>query len=189
MEKRHRVFIAINLPADIQKYLTRYHDKWPEIPAKWTSQQNLHITLEFMGDLTDQEIADTCKITNEVASRHEAFSINLNKIIFGPKNKFPPKMIWAEGDKSGELANLKNDLQDSLLESVRFSPESREFSPHVTLARISEWEFKKLEPEEIPEINEHIELIFTAESIEVMESEMKRGGPVYNVLESCELKS
>lgn len=189
MEKRHRVFIAINLPSDIQKYLARYHDKWPEIPAKWISQQNLHITLEFMGDLTDQEIADTCKISHEVASRHEAFSVNLNKVLFGPKNKFPPKMIWAEGEKSEELASLKNDLQDSLLESVNFALESHEFSPHVTLARISEWEFRKLEPEEVPEINEDIELVFTVESIEVMESEMKRGGPVYTTLETCPFKS
>jgi len=188
MEKRHRIFIAINLPADIKKFLSKYKNKWSDIPAKWTNPDNLHITLEFLGNLTDQEIANVCKITNEVASQFESFSVNLNKILFGPKGKFPPKMIWVEGDKSGELANLKYNLQNSLIESVRFAPDSLEFSPHITLARISEWEFKKLDPEEIPLIDEDINLIFTVESIEVMESEMKRGGPVYNVLESCPLK-
>jgi 2'-5' RNA ligase len=55
------------------------------------------------------------------------------------------------------------------------------------LARISEWEFKKFEIDERPEINEEIDLFFTAESIEVMESELKRGGPVYTILESHNL--
>lgn len=189
MEKRHKIFIAINLPQDIKKALAKYQGKWPELPTKWVSQENLHITLEFMGDLTDQEIGDTCRIAREVAQKHEAFSINLNKIIFGPKNKFPPRMVWAEGEKSNELASLKNDLQSALLESVRFAPESREFTPHITLSRISEWEFKKLEPEEIPEIDENIELIFTIESIEVMESINKRGGHRYETLESCLFKT
>lgn len=188
MEKRHRIFIAINLPADVKKALAKYQAKWPELPARWTDQNNLHITLEFLGDLTDQEIGDTCMIAKEVALRHRVFSVNLNRIIFGPKNKFPPRMIWAEGEKSKEIFDLKNDLQNSLLESVRFAPESREFTPHITLARISEWQFKAIEPEEVPEVNENIELIFTVESIEVMESINKRNGPVYEILESCQLK-
>jgi RNA 2',3'-cyclic 3'-phosphodiesterase len=188
MEKRHRVFIAINLPDDVKKALVKYQEKWPELPGKWTTKDNLHITLEFLGDLIDQEIDDTCRIVKEVAEKHNSFSINLNKIVFGPENKFPPKMVWAEGDKSKELSVLKNDLQKSLLESVRFSPEERSFSPHVTLARIKEWQFKLIEPEERPDVNENIDMVFTAETIEVTESQLKKGGPVYTILESCEFK-
>lgn len=188
MEKRHRVFIAINLPDDIKKILARYYDKWPELPAKWTSKENLHITLEFLGHLTDQEIAQVCNVVNKVALKHESFTINLKKIIFGPVGKFPPKMIWAVGEKSEELSSLRGDLQDSLLESVRFSPESRGFAPHITLARISEWQLRQMNQEEIPEIDENIELIFTAESIEIMESQLNRSGPAYTILESCPLK-
>lgn len=194
MEKRHRIFIAINLPADIKKVLDRYQAKYPELPAKWMSQSNMHITLEFLGDLTDQEIGDTCRIAKEVAQKHSAFSINLNSVSYGPKNKMPPKMIWVNGEKSKELAELKNDLQNSLLESVRFAPDvqslpagRQEFTPHITLARISEWQFRSIEPEEVPEINEGLDLMFTVESIEVMESINKRGGPVYETLESCPL--
>lgn len=188
MEKRHRIFIAISLPEDIKKYLARYQEKWSELPARWTAKDNLHITLEFLGNLTDQEVADVCKVTEEVAKRHSAFSINLNKVLFGPPRKMPPKMVWVEGEKSDDLTDLKEDLQEYLLEKVRFRPEGRGFTPHITLARINEWEFKKIEPEERPEINEEINLVFTAESVEIMESELKHGGPVYTILESCLLK-
>jgi len=151
--------------------------------------------LEFLGDLTDAEIGDTCKIVSEVAKRHGPFSINLNKVLYGPPlrqgsaGQAPkiPKMVWAEGDKSEELVDLREDLQECLLEKVKFRPEGRGFVTHITLARISEWEFKRFEPEERPEINENLDLIFTVESIEVMESELKRGGPVYTILESHNL--
>jgi len=55
------------------------------------------------------------------------------------------------------------------------------------LARISEWEFRKFALEERPEINEDIDFVFTVESIEVMESELKRAGPQYTILESHNL--
>ncbi|MCJ7787087.1 RNA 2',3'-cyclic phosphodiesterase, partial [Patescibacteria group bacterium] len=86
----HRVFIAINLPENIKKKLTDYQLKWPELPCRWTKKENLHITLAFLGYLTDEELFEVCKITKEVALRHEPFFINLNKILYGPP-KQPPR--------------------------------------------------------------------------------------------------
>jgi 2'-5' RNA ligase len=189
MQKKHRIFIAINLPEEIKGQLAKYQEKWPELPAKWTAKDNLHITLEFLGDLTDVEIGEVCQIVNEVAKRHKSFDLVLNKVLYGPPKKMPPRLVWLEGEKSDELLDLKNDLQEYLLEKVSYRPEpGRGFITHITLARISEWEFKKFDIDERPEINEDLDLPFTVESIEVMESELKRGGPVYTVLESCPLE-
>jgi len=188
MEKRHRIFIAINLPEDIRRELVKIQEKFPEALGKPTSKDNLHITLVFLGDLTGVELGDVCQIAKEVAKKHEGFSVNLKQIAFGPVKKQPPKFIWALGEESKELADLKQNLENSLLEKVAFAPEGRVFSPHITLSRISAWAWKGIEPEERPEINQEINLPFDVESIEVMESELKRGGPVYTILESCELK-
>lgn len=187
MNKKHRVFIAVNLPEDIKKELGFYAEKWPELPAKWTRKDNLHITVEFLGDLTDEELADACKITGEVAKRHASFSLILNKVIYGPPKKFPPRMVWLQGEKSEELADLKNELQEYLVEKIKFRPDEKIASTHITLARISEWEFKKFDIDERPEINEGVDLAFTVESIEVMESELTREGPRYTILESHNL--
>src|SRR3989338_7599957 len=46
MNKRHRVFIAINLPGDVKKYLASFEQKFSGLPAKWTPQENLHVTLQ-----------------------------------------------------------------------------------------------------------------------------------------------
>lgn len=188
MEKRHRIFIAINLPEDIKKELSKYEERFPELQAKWVGRENLHITLNFLGDLTDVELGDVCQTVKEVAETFKSFSISLNKIVYGPPKKMPPRYIWVNGEKSEELQELKNELEELLLEKVSFKPEGRGFTPHITLARISEFAFRQIEPEERPEINDDIDFMFSVESIEVMESELKRGGPQYTIIESHNLQ-
>ncbi|PIQ06660.1 MAG: RNA 2',3'-cyclic phosphodiesterase, partial [Candidatus Nealsonbacteria bacterium CG18_big_fil_WC_8_21_14_2_50_37_10] len=100
---KHRIFIAVNLPEDIKKKLIDYQAKWPELPIRWTKKENLHITLIFIGYTNDEELLEVLKITKEVAQRNNSFSINLNKICYGPPKKMPPRMIWVEGEKSIEL--------------------------------------------------------------------------------------
>ncbi len=200
---RHRIFIAINLPENIRKELAVYESMWPELPARWVKPENLHITLVFLGYILDQELLEVLRIVKSVVSRHSSFLLNLNKICYGPpphQNKFgtglaqkkPPKMIWAEGEKSKELALLKDDLETSLSNEsapVGFSPENRAFSPHITLSRIRTWQWRQMEPEERPEVNKDISLSFEVNSIEVMESQLKRGGSEYTILESAQLNS
>lgn len=189
MQKRHRIFIAINLPNDIKKELAKYEERWSELPAKWVDQNNLHITLVFLGDLTDIELGEVCVTVREVIEKYNSFDIHLHKVSYGPDGKIPPRMVWASGEKLIELSELKKDLENSLLEKVNFIPENRGFIPHITLARIGTFAWRTIEPEERPEINEQIDVTFTVESIEIMESELKRGGPQYTIIESHSLKT
>lgn len=212
---RHRIFIAINLPEEIKKELINYQARWPELPIRWTKREKLHITLVFIGYISDEEVLESCRVTKEVASRYPSFSINLNKICYGPPKKMPPrstsvsrsfhrsphssaeggvpKMIWVKGEKLEELANLKDDLEKSLSEKIRLAlsqkEQGRAFSPHITLGRIRAWEWRTIEPEERPKVEEEIDLSFEVNSIEVMESKLKKGGAEYTILESVPLSS
>lgn len=179
---RRRIFIAINIPADIKKKIWDYSRKWPELPCRWTRKENLHITLSFLGYLTDEEMLEVCRIVKEVVKNQEPFFINFNKIIYGPPGK-SPRMVWVEGEKSEELGNLQKGLEKAL-QNLPAEKENRGYSPHITLSRIKEWEFGRLEPEERLEVNEEISLGFEVGSVEVMESELKREGPEYTILES-----
>ncbi len=165
----HRIFIAINLPQNIKEELLKYREKWPQLPARWTKKENLHITLEFLGYLPSEEILELCQKTRKIASEKKSFSLCLNKICYGPpgkKNSRLPRMVWATGEKIKEF----------------------NIHPHITLARIRTWQFRQMEEEERPEINEEIDLSFEVDSIEIMESRLKRGGPEYAILESCPLR-
>lgn len=163
---RRRVFVAINLPESVKKELSSFQFKWPELPCRWVKKENLHITLEFLGYLTDEELVELCQKTREIAAKKKPLTIHLNKISYGPIDKKPQRMVWAIGDKIKEFG----------------------ITPHITLGRLRMWEFRKMEPEERPEINEGIDIKFEVSSIEVMESRLKRGGPDYSILESCPLQ-
>ena len=191
---KHRIFLAINLPKDVKDKLSEYEIKFSELPCRWTRKANLHITLVFLGYITDEELLEICKITKETVSKHEPFSIILTKILYGPPQK-PSRMVWAEGEKSEQLGKLQRDLQNSLggLPTGEKEEKGRAYAPHITLGRLKQWEFRRMEPEERPEVNEEISppvggLSFEVNSIEIMESQLKRGGPEYMVLESAPLK-
>jgi len=159
---RHRIFIAINLPKQVRQKLSSY--KWEDLPCKWTKEDNLHITLEFLGHIGDEQLGEVLKETKEFAEGLEPFEIKLDKIVYGPVGK-SPRMVWAVGPKIQEL----------------------DLIPHITLARIGKWEWQRIEPDERPIIDEDISISFSVNSIEVMESVLKKGGPEYTILESFEL--
>jgi len=186
---KHRIFIAINFPEEIKRELEKFQSRWPELPIRWVKPENLHITLAFLGYLTDEELVEILRITKEVTSRHQPFSINLTKICYGPPKKTPPRMIWVEGEKSKDLANLQLDLEKFLTSSrkIKFETEERSFTSHITLGRLRQWEFRQIEPEERPNVETDISLSFEVSSIEVMESFLKRTGPEYEILERAEL--
>lgn len=101
-------------------------------------------------------------------------------------------MIWAKGEKLEELTKLYRDLEGALFTSPfkgMLKPDNRPYSLHITLGRIHQWEFKQIEPEERPEVSENISLSFPVNSIEIMESRLKRTGAEYAILNSYRLKS
>jgi 2'-5' RNA ligase len=203
MANLHRIFIAVNLSEKIRRDLCSFEDKCLDLPARWTKPENLHITLVFLGNATDGEVMDICKTAGEVAKRHDPFDVTIDKICYGPVGKEMPRMVWAVGEKSEELGALQTDLQNAFFETgsscAKASEDKQQFSspsvalakggfaPHVTLARIKQNELRQIEQDELPLIDEQIHHTFLVESIEVMESELKRGGPTYTVLESLRL--
>ena len=183
-----RIFIAINLPEEIQEELYSLEEQYSAIPAKWTPQENLHITLVFLGNTSDTELMDLISLCKEVSRRHEKFPLELSAMLYGP-SKDNPRMIWASFAESAPLVALQKDLAKTLSysEKLSFVKEKRPFSAHLTLARLNQLEFRQIEPEERPVFDTDLSLQFSAKSIEVMESELKRDGARYTVLQSISL--
>ncbi len=180
--KLHRIFIAINLPEDTKAKLLAYQERWPELPARWTSKDNLHLTLAFLGNTSDQELEEICSRMKTIGERHKSFTLTLNCIMYGPDEK-KPRMIWALLEKSPELSALQKDVEKTLEQH-----DNESFLPHLTLARLRTFELQRMEPEELPDINEEISVSFEVQSIEVMESKPKRSGSEYIVIQNFMLK-
>lgn len=201
---QRKIFIAVNLPQAVKKRLYQKTEKWRDspphqkikvntlsknqtnfwcggLPVKWTSEDNLHIALVFLGYLEDEKIPGACLAVRQASENFQSFEISLNKIILGP-NANQAKMIWTVGDKSDELKKLQEEIEKELGIFVR---EKKEFHPHVNMGRIRHE--KWIELPENPIINEKINFVIPVESVEILESITENGKRKYLLLEDCPL--
>jgi len=182
-----RIFVAINLPDDVKEKLLEYKNAWQEIPARWAKKENLHLTLTFLGNVSEQELPEIIRLLQTVGTRHSPFEVQITRLQYGPDER-RPRMIWAMGEKSSEFLELQKDVERTLAAENLYTPEARSFSPHLTLARFQTTQFRQMDPEERPEIAEKISLSFQVKSLELMESKLKRSGAEYTILQSFMLK-
>lgn len=182
---KRRLFIAINLSENVKKKLIEYRQKWYNLDSKlirWVNKFNLHVTLVFIGYVSDDEMYNICNIVKETAKKHEPFFIKMERIILGPLDA-APRMFWAEGEKSEELAKLQTDLENAIAGKDYMKKEIRPYKPHIALARFRSPLLKSLPKE----INEPLKFEIPVETIEVMESGLKKTGAKYSILESVNL--
>jgi 2'-5' RNA ligase len=193
---KKRIFIAINFSDKIKNKLAEYQQKIEQkfayscdsCPIKWTKKNNLHITLLFLGLVDDVEIPDLFKVVEKAISDIEIFDLNIEKLSYGPIGKENPKMVWANIEKNDALIELQNMIQRNIIDMGYNAEIDKKFTPHITIGRITQWQFRRIELEEVPEIEEPIGIGFSVQSIELMESFMNRGSSEYCVLKSISLK-
>jgi 2'-5' RNA ligase len=137
----------------------------------------------------DMEIPELFGIVEEAVSQVEVFDISIDDLSYGPIGVTSPKMIWANIGKNDELIDLQNRIQRAVLDEGYSAETDKKFTPHMTLGRLVQWQFRKIEPEEVPQVDDGVGLGVTVKSIEIMESFAGRGGSEYCILKSINLKS
>ena len=165
----YRIFIAIELPDSTRKELCAFNEIWSELPVRWTGEQNLHVTLEFLGNVNEETLKEVIDRVSKIGERNSKVEIHIEKIAYGPPKEIP-RYIWAYITPSDNLMNLSRELNLT------------EFIPHITLARIDKMEFNRMET---PIINEYIDIVFPVSAISIMES---KKGSDYTALKRIELK-
>ncbi len=103
--------------------------------VKWVEPENLHWTLQFLGDITDEEIAEVCRRVKRSVRRVEPFSVIARGV-----GAFPqldrPRTLWLGVDEGLDaFCQLQQEIQRSL-EDLGFRAERRKFVPHLTLGRV-----------------------------------------------------
>src|SRR3989338_4102649 len=106
----HRIFLAINIPEFLKEEMLSARNTLPEIPCTWTSKENLHFTLVFLGNTSDKELEEILLLARKVGEQHKKFSITLSRIQYGSSRNVP-RMIWATGHMPKELLALQKDLE------------------------------------------------------------------------------
>jgi 2'-5' RNA ligase len=178
-----RVFVSIEISNDEVINSIKNFQKLIKIDAKPTELKNLHFTLQFLGEVSEQIIDKIIQSLNTI--KFSKFDISLKGIGVFPKLK-SPKIIWIGTDeKSGKIMIELSKKVEKALEPLGFSTD-KPFKPHITVFRI-----KKKIGDITEEMENHKNVNFGMQeitSIKLKKSELTLNGPVYSDLMEIKIK-
>ncbi len=99
--------------------------------ARWLDPADYHITLRFVGDVDARAARDIAETLGEI--RRPAASVHFEDLSWFGGDK--PRAIVAKVRADPTLVDLQAE-QERRLRRIGIAPETRKFTPHVTLARL-----------------------------------------------------
>jgi RNA 2',3'-cyclic 3'-phosphodiesterase len=128
-----RTFIAIDIPGDIKDRIVSAAGELDKYGARPAGKETIHVTLCFIGEIGDRKAEEVKGVMRTIDAK--GFKISLKGI--GTFNPHMPRVVFAEIEEGrGELKKIYSYLKNAL-EDIDVELEEREFSPHVTIARIA----------------------------------------------------
>src|SRR4051812_15494340 len=122
-----RLFVAIRPPLAIRERLLA--TMGGVAGARWQSDEQLHLTLRFIGEVDRHAASDVDAALGAV--HHPPFEIVLAGIgAFGRRGE--PVALWAGVAPHEPLKVLHNKIDQAIVR-VGLEPERRAFAPHITL--------------------------------------------------------
>ncbi len=124
-----RLFTGIEIPSGIAEALNMLRGGLPG--ARWIERENYHITLRFLGDIDDRAANNAASVLADI--RKPAFNLHFDGLAsFGGRK---PRSVYAQVAAESALVELQ-DEHERLMRRIGLEPETRKFTPHVTLARL-----------------------------------------------------
>ena len=167
-----RLFTGIEIPPEIGLALSGFRGGLRG--ARWIDPGNYHLTLRFIGDIDERMADDVCSVLADTRRRNP-LSITIDGLdTFGGSK---PRAVFARTSGNGEMSELQAE-QEQLMRQIGLAPETRKFTPHITLARL-----KNISPVDVADYiatrGHFPKLTFTAHRFVLYSSRASVGGGPY----------
>lgn len=134
-----RLFVAFSLPEPVKTELrqaqTVLRQGLPERGVRWTTPDQFHLTLKFLGNVEAARVHALGQALAGVTRSFGALSLRAAGIGFFPGAR-SPRVIWAGvRDAREDLPRLQQAIEAAVGEFTTEKPEPK-FSGHVTLGRV-----------------------------------------------------
>lgn len=174
-----RLFVAVNIPGELKARLYAEAGKLLESvkEKKPVSEENIHLTLEFLGLKTEEEEERIIKALEKI--RFKKFEAVVSGIgFFTGFNRTIVFYDIGEGKKKFKELN-------GMVDKAVGKKEKEEFRTHLTVARVGKVLSKSLREELEGKALAGGE--FKVESFELMQSKLSSKGPAYSIVKSFKL--
>jgi 2'-5' RNA ligase len=134
-----RIFCAIDLPAGVRASLMSriksLREAVPNAQPSWSREENIHLTMKFLGEIQTSRITDLSKAATQAAGYFSPFQVTVEDTGVFTKRGVP-RVLWiGVKDKSGKLLKFHALLEERCAQEG-FTREERPFHPHLTIARL-----------------------------------------------------
>ncbi len=148
-----------------------------------SKEAQMHITLNFLGDVPEDRIDDVGNIVSDAVSGVSGGRITVKGTGVFP-NPRSPRVIWAGVETEIPLADISERIRKGL--SAEGIPcDTKPFKPHITVARI---EGKADISRPLRNYSSAEFASFICPAVLVMKSELTPAGPIHTILKMCELR-
>lgn len=164
MNKTRRLFIGLPLSDALRKRLVLKMNALPAQAVLPIAEDNLQVTLMFLGFVHDEDVPEMCERVGLVAETVDPFELAFTgmKLIENPEN---PKMITLVGEPSDGLRRLREEMEKAF---SAFVTERKAYSPTVTVSKIKKNRWLALDP--APVIKEKFSILEMIDTVAVYES-------------------
>ncbi len=183
-----RCFVAVFLHPSLRTEMATLQKKlsYSGADIKWVEPDNLHFTLQFLGDVENVRIPSITDALRDCLTDSCRFELELNTIGAFP-NLLNPRVLWVGvGAGRERLISLMSTVQEAM-KMEGFARDSKGFSPHLTIGRVrSSRNLKAL----TGKLGSGLTVKGTMEVTEIQftTSELTNKGPIYSPIEIIPLR-
>jgi 2'-5' RNA ligase len=169
-----RVFIAIDLPDAIRERIAETQKALARSDARLTfvAPRNMHLTLKFIGEVDD----GTLEAIRSALPGVTAVPFEIAIMGVGANNPRRPRVVWSNIEDAGKTGGL-HDAIEGVLAPLGIEREERAYTPHITIARVRQFD---------PSLLGAIERVagtefgsFRADRYALKKSTLTKQGPLY----------
>jgi RNA 2',3'-cyclic 3'-phosphodiesterase len=133
---KHRTFIAVPASPEIRRAALRLIETLRPAAGevKWIAPENLHWTLQFLGDVDELHIPEVCTAVSKAADEIEPFALAARGAGAFPAPDRPRTLWLGAGDGAREMVALQKAIQRRLAKRG-YRGEQRRYVPHLTVGR------------------------------------------------------
>lgn len=185
-----RLFVAVNPSAEVRHRLVEAARPLlaSAYPIRWVVPENIHLTLKFLGNVSDERVPEIASAVDQAVLGAEPFEMSL--VGFGA---FPalrrPQVVWVGVEANAVLQGLQERIETGLAE-LRFPRETRAFHPHLTLGRAR----KRSTVGQFKGLGDLLQGLryrdaSIVDAVDLMCSRLQPGGAVYDVVRSTSFET
>jgi len=184
-----RLFVALEISEAVREKLAEVRQRFTtaESRMRWVPSENFHVTLKFIGEVTQGKVEAISKALREVRTAGHVEAVFRGLGWYWNAKGFG--LLLATIEPSDSLTTLANKI-GCQLEPLGIAPEIHEYRPHLTLARCKalEHRLRSAIPQDIISVaNEYKGHLFgsiSAQSFDLIESELGQGGSKYSTIDT-----